>query len=62
MKIDFYTKSVLTVIAIALSIIAVKNTIPSAKAQTDGPVHVIVDDVSSYAFQYAGPLEVRVQQ
>ncbi len=59
---DRYTKSVLTVIAVALSVIALRGTFPSAHAQSDGPVHVIVDSVASYALQYAGPLTVTVQQ
>jgi hypothetical protein len=33
MNIDFYTKGVLTVIALALSAIALQNAIPSASAQ-----------------------------
>lgn len=45
MQIDLYTKAVLTVIAIALSAIALQNTIPSAFAQNKGlPVKVIVCD------------------
>jgi hypothetical protein len=60
--VDRYTKIILTVIAMALSVIAVRGTIPTAKAQTDGPVHVIVDSVASYALQYAGPFEVTVRQ
>lgn len=60
--VDRYTKSVLTVIAVALSVIAVKGVISSARAQSDGPVHVIVDSVASYALQYAGPLDVRVER
>jgi len=62
MQIDFFTKSVLTVIAVALSVIALRGAVPSAKAQIEGPTHVIVDSVASYAFMYAGPIEVRVQQ
>ena len=45
---DRYTKAVLTIIAVALSIIAVKDLIPPARAQADGPVHVIVDQWGSY--------------
>lgn len=57
---DSYTKAVLTVIAVALSVIAFRGYVSPAKAQNDGPVHVIVDSVASYALQYAGPLAVRV--
>jgi len=62
MQVDFYTKSVLTVIAVALSVIAFRGMIPPARAQVDGPTHVIVDSVASYALQYAGPLEVKADQ
>jgi hypothetical protein len=44
MKIDLYTKSVLTVIAFSLSVIALKNTIPSAFAQSNSPVKVVICD------------------
>lgn len=59
--VDRYTKAVLTVIAVALSVIALRGAMAAAHAQSDGPVHVIVDGVASYAFQYAGPLDVKVQ-
>jgi hypothetical protein len=63
MQVDLYTKSVLTIIAVALSVIAFRGMIPSAKAQTDGPVHVIVDGVGYNAFwNDSSPLLVRVQQ
>lgn len=58
---DRYTKVVLTVIAACLLTLVFRGTpIGPASAQS-GPVHVIVDSVSSFAFQYAGPLTVRVQ-
>ncbi len=56
--VDRYTKVVLTVIAAALTVIATRGVMPTARAQMMGPAHVIVDSVASYAFQYAGPLEV----
>jgi len=49
MKSDLYTKFVLTVIALALSAIAMQNTIPSAFAQANRqPVKVIICDPMSY--------------
>jgi hypothetical protein len=60
MKTDAYTKVVLTIIAIALSALAVENAIPKAIAQ--GPTEVRIVSVAGYAFQYAGPIAVRVQQ
>ena len=57
--VDRYTKTVLTVIALCLVINVVRDgtSVTSAVAQS-GPVHVIVDQVASYALQYAGPLHV----
>jgi len=59
MIVDRYTKAVLTVIALCLVINVLRDTplVKRAFAQS-GPVHVIVDSVASYAFQYAGPLHV----
>lgn len=59
--VDRYTKIVLSIIAVALSVIALKDVIPPAKAQPYGPTHVIVDSVGTYAYQYA-VVPVRVQQ
>ena len=47
MKIDLYTKSILTVIAISLIIIASKNTIPHANAEEDNIQKVSIVHVSS---------------
>lgn len=58
--VDRYTKIVLTVIALALVIIAGRPIVPPALAQS-GPVHVIVDSVASFAFQFAGPIAVHPQ-
>lgn len=47
MKTDLYTKVVLTVIALALSAIALQNTLPSAFAQSGGIQKVIICDARS---------------
>jgi hypothetical protein len=48
---DRYTKAVLTVIAACLTIIVVRGQLlPEAQAQ--GPIHVIVDSVDQFAFQF----------
>jgi hypothetical protein len=44
MKTDLYTKFVLTVIAFALSAIAIQNSIPSAFAQSGGIQKVVICD------------------
>jgi hypothetical protein len=45
MQTDLYTKAVLTVIALALSAIALQNTLTPAFAQSNGiPIKVIVCD------------------
>jgi hypothetical protein len=49
---DRYTKIVLTIIAVALSAIAVQGTVGSAHAQA-GTVHVVLDDVDAAAFNRA---------
>lgn len=58
--VDRYTKAVLTVIAVCLVILVFRTGPNTARAQYSGPAHVIVDKVQSFAFQFAGPLEVRV--
>jgi len=57
---DRYTKFILTVIAGCLVILVLRDgsVTKPASAEQGGPVHVIVDSVASYAFQYAGPLQV----
>lgn len=59
--IDRYTKAVLTVIAVCLVTLVLQNTdlVKPAHAQQNGPVHVIVDSAASFAFQFAGPLQVK---
>jgi len=57
---DRYTKAVLTVIAACLAVIAFRDVAPVEKAAAQGgPVHVVVDSVAAFAFQNAGPLQVR---
>ena len=60
MNIDRYTKVVLTVIALCQCIIVMRDVpiIKDALAQS-GPVHVIVDQVNQFAFQFVGPLPVK---
>lgn len=55
MPTDRYTKVVLTVIAACLlwNIVA-----PVGVSAQSSPVHVIVDSVDAFAFQFAGPLRV----
>ena len=59
---DRYTKVVLTVIAAALAVIAMRDMVPAAHAQMGVAAHVVIDSVAPYAFQYAGPLPVKVEQ
>jgi hypothetical protein len=60
--VDRYTKCVLTMIAISLSIIAFRQLPPIGKAEAQtAPIHVIVDSTAPYAFQSAGPLQVTVR-
>jgi hypothetical protein len=62
--VDSYTKVVLTVIAACLAIIATRDLpfLRTATAQT-GPVHVVVDQVSKWAFQYGldRPMPVKIE-
>jgi hypothetical protein len=58
--VDRYTKAVLTVIAACLVVIALRDLRPIGKAEAQsGPVHVVIDSVASFAFQFAGPLQVK---
>jgi hypothetical protein len=58
---DTYTKVVLTVIAVCLALIAFRDATPIKTAKAENPTHVIIDSVATFAFQYAGPLEVRAR-
>jgi hypothetical protein len=62
MGVDRYTKVVLTVIAFCLVINILRDSplINHAFGQT-GPAHVVIDNVASFAFQYAGPLRVNCE-
>jgi hypothetical protein len=58
--VDRYTKAVLTVIAVSLAVIAFREVVPVRKADAqNGPTQVIIDRAESFAFQFAGPLQVR---
>jgi hypothetical protein len=58
--VDFYTKCVLTVIAACLLVVAFRSTAPIGPAAAQsGPVHVIVDSVSQFAFQF---VDLKVHQ
>jgi hypothetical protein len=50
MKTDLYTKFILTVIALALSTLAVQHTIPSAFAQSGGLQKVVICDARYPSF------------
>jgi hypothetical protein len=59
--VDWYTKAVLTVIAACLVWNIISSApVRSASAQS-GPVHVIVDEVSQFAFQFV-TVPVRMRQ
>lgn len=66
MPTDHYTKIVLTIIAASLVVIAVRDLPFLRAAQAQTQTHVILDQVSSTAFQYAfqfvaNPLPVKIQ-
>ncbi len=60
--VDRYTKAVLTVIAACLVWNVVHDMVGTrpASAQSGGPLHVIVDSVGQFAFQYT-TVPVRMQ-
>jgi len=58
MKIDLYTKVVLTIIAICLLALAGKDFVLPSYAQNTIDVNIVGADPS--VFQYAGPLEVKI--
>ena len=58
MKTDLYTKAVLTVIAIALSAIALQNALPSAIAQSGIQKVVVCENLYNCASVDGGGLRV----
>jgi hypothetical protein len=56
--VDRYTKAVLTVIAVCLTVIAGRNLVSPGRAQVQGAMHVILDQVAPGAFSYAVPVTV----
>jgi hypothetical protein len=69
MKTDLYTKIILTIIAVALTINLFKGTITPAMADnrryisvplnTDGTIDVRIKDVDQYAFKNIYPIPVK---
>ncbi len=59
MKVDLYTKAVLTAIAFCLVYVVVKDVslVPHAQAQTSGPLNVNIVQIDGKSF---GPLDVNV--
>jgi hypothetical protein len=58
---DRYTKFVLTIIAASLAIIAFRDIRLVTNADAESPMHVIVDKADNFAFQFAGPMEVKMR-
>jgi hypothetical protein len=58
MKTDFYTKAILTIIAICLLSIVLRENALIGAAHAQSQAHVVVDSASAYALQFAGPLHV----
>jgi hypothetical protein len=59
MKIDLYTKAVLTVIAASLAVIAIRSGTPEAHAQAGAdPVYIV--GAAANAFDQAEPIEVHM--
>ena len=54
MKTDLYTKTVLTIIAVSLAIIALRHSIPSAFAQPPQMSYVIICDPDNWG-RYSFP-------
>ena len=58
--VDRYTKAVLTVIAVCLAIIAVRDLPFARTATAQDKVHVVVDEVDRFAFRFA-TVPVKIQ-
>lgn len=57
---DRYMKFILTVIAIALTVIASQSLLKTDAATAQaGPVHVYIDGSSAYSLTFAGPIAVK---
>lgn len=52
MTADRYTKTVLTIIAVCQCLIVLRDLPLIKSAYAQSPVHVIVDEVNTYAFTY----------
>jgi hypothetical protein len=50
--VDRYTKVVLTIIAACLIVIAFRDVAPEKALAQSGPVHVIIDSVNQFAYQF----------
>jgi hypothetical protein len=63
MRSDAYLKAVLTVIAVCLVWICVRDVtlVKPAHAQVSGPLDVNIVGAKRHVFDYAGPLAVKVK-
>jgi hypothetical protein len=59
MKIDLYTKAVLTVIAVCLFLLVIQKSPLIGEARAQGVAHVWLDGSNSFALQFAGPIATK---